>query len=97
MARTKGAQNKVGAQVKDNLLAVFTRLGSTAAMAEWAKEHQTEFYKMYASLAPKEIDATVTHRDESALTDAELADIAAGRSAGVIESQGSAEELSELH
>jgi hypothetical protein len=85
VASRKGSPNKVGAQVKDNILAVFTRLGSTAAMAEWAKEHRTEFYKMYASLAPKEIDATVTHRDETTLTDDELADIATGRSTGTAE------------
>lgn len=85
MARPKGTPNKIGPQVKENIVAVFTRLGSTAAMAEWAKEHRTEFYKMYAALAPKEIDATVTHRDETTLTDDELADIATGRSSGTVE------------
>lgn len=44
---------------KDNVLAVFTRLGSTAAMAKWALNNQTEFYKMYARLIPQQIDMDV--------------------------------------
>jgi len=34
MPRPKGVLNKIGAQVKENIVAVFTRLGGTAAMAE---------------------------------------------------------------
>jgi hypothetical protein len=97
VASRKGSPNKIGAQVKDNLVAVFTRLGSTAAMAAWAKDHQSEFYKMYAALAPKEIDATVRHVDESDLTDAELADIATGRGAGATEATDVTQEPGELH
>ena len=97
MASRKGSPNKVGAQVKDNLVAVFTRLGSTAGMADWAKDHKTEFYKMYAALAPKEIDATVRRVDETGLTDDELADIATGRSSGVVEETSSAQEPSGVH
>jgi len=97
VASRKGRPNKVSAQVKDNIVAVFTRLGSTAAMAEWAKENKTDFYKMYAALAPKEIDATVTHRDERDLTDDELADIATGRSAGVAETESCETQPPELH
>jgi hypothetical protein len=40
---------------RDNIAAVFTRLGGTAAMAEWAKENKTEFYKLYARLIPTEV------------------------------------------
>lgn len=97
MASRKGKPNKVGAQVKDNLVAVFTRLGSTAAMAAWAKDHPTEFYKMYAALAPKEIEATVTHREEIDLTDAELAAIATGRSESAVEPQTGEGELTPVH
>jgi hypothetical protein len=97
MSRTKGSRNKYGAQAKENIVAVFTRLGGTAAMADWAKDHQTDFYKMYASLAPKEVDATVTHRDETTLTDDELADIAAGRSTGVAETADSTQDDSSVH
>lgn len=54
MGRPKGAKNIVGATAKENIVAVFTRLGSTAAMAEWANENKTEFYKLYARLIPVE-------------------------------------------
>ena len=52
MARPKGCLNKVTADAKDNVMAVFNRLGGTAAMAKWAEKNQTEFYKLYARLIP---------------------------------------------
>jgi len=52
--RPKGSRNKVTATAKENIVAVFTRLGSTAAMARWAKNNETEFYKLYARLIPVE-------------------------------------------
>lgn len=54
MARTKGAKNKLSGTAKENIAAVFVRLGSTAAMAKWAQENQTEFYKLYGRLIPVE-------------------------------------------
>lgn len=54
--RTKGVPNKVGATAKENILAVFTRLGGTAAMARWAEDNQTEFYKLYARLIPTDVN-----------------------------------------
>jgi len=54
MARTKGAKNKVSGQAKENISAVFVRLGGTAEMARWAKGNPTEFYKLYARLIPVE-------------------------------------------
>jgi uncharacterized MAPEG superfamily protein len=53
--RVAGTPNKVTATVKDNILAVFNRLGGTAQMAEWAQENQTEFYRIYAKLLPADI------------------------------------------
>ena len=50
--RRKGTPNKVTATARENIIAVFNRLGGTAAMAEWARENQTEFYKLYARLIP---------------------------------------------
>jgi hypothetical protein len=50
--RRKGAPNKVTATARENIMAVFTRLGGVDAMAEWASENQTEFYKLYARLIP---------------------------------------------
>lgn len=59
--RPKGVPNKVNAQARENIMAVFTRLGGTAAMAEWARENQTQFYKLYARLIP--VDTTVSNPD----------------------------------
>lgn len=54
--RPKGALNKRSAEAKENIQAVFTRLGSTAAMAEWAKENKTEFYKLYSKLVAVKVE-----------------------------------------
>jgi len=59
MSRTPGAKNKAGKTAKDNVLAVFTRLGGTAAMAKWAKDNQTDFYRLYAKLIPQQIELDV--------------------------------------
>lgn len=87
MARTKGSKNKAGAEVKAQILATYERLGALAAFAEWAKGNQTEFYKMYARLAPTEVIADVVLHDAADMTDAELADIAARSSSGAVEAQ----------
>ena len=60
MARPKGSQNKLSGLAKENISAVFIRLGGTAAMAKWAKENLTEFYRIYARLLPVE-----THLSDS--------------------------------
>ncbi len=75
MPRTVGAKNKISGQAKENIQAVFVRLGSTAAMAEWAKNNQTDFYKIYARLLPVEGpgdggEHKVTHRIEQVIVDA---------------------------
>lgn len=98
MSRPVGSKNKVGAQVKENLIAVFTRLGGTAAMAEWAIENKTEYYRMYARLAPTELDVTAQVIDASTLTDAELAElIASGSRARAADQAESAVESSGVH
>ena len=53
--RKAGVPNKLTTTVKDNLVSVFTRLGGTAAMADWARENQTEFYKLYCKLLPLQL------------------------------------------
>lgn len=53
--RAAGTPNKLTALAKDNIAAVFNRLGGTAAMADWATKNQTEFYKIYARLLPVEV------------------------------------------
>lgn len=56
--RVAGTPNKVNATVKDNVLAVFNRLGGTSGMAEWAEENKTEFYKLYGKLIPTNSELT---------------------------------------
>lgn len=51
---TRG-QSKIGLNARENIAAVFTRLGGTAKMAEWAQENQTDFYKLYARLVPTDV------------------------------------------
>lgn len=72
MPSRKGSPNKVGATAKENILAVFTRIGGTAGMAKWAKDNQTEFYKLYARLIPVEVDGKIeqTHYVVYALPEA---------------------------
>jgi len=50
----KGSPNKYPAQAKENIIAVFTRIGGTSEMAKWAQDNLTEFYKLYAKLIPVE-------------------------------------------
>ena len=50
--RVKGSPNKLGGEAKDNIAAVFVRLGGTANMAKWAEENQSSFYQLYAKLLP---------------------------------------------
>lgn len=57
--RAKGTPNKVSATAKENIIAVFTRMGSTAGMARWAKKHPTDFYRIYARLLPTEIEGSL--------------------------------------
>lgn len=59
--KPKRGKGKIGLTAKDNILAVFNRLGGTASMAKWAKDNQTEFYKLYARLIPAQIAGKVEH------------------------------------
>lgn len=66
--RQKGSGNKLSGLAKDNICAVFTRLGGTAAMAEWAVENKTEFYKLYARLIPVQVSGDPDNPVEARLT-----------------------------
>jgi hypothetical protein len=55
MARNVGDKNIISGLAKENIAAVFVKLGSTAAMARWAKKNQSEFYRIYARLLPHEV------------------------------------------
>ena len=52
--RKKGTPNKVTSTVKDNVLAVFDKIGGVNQMAVWAQENPTDFYRIYARMLPQE-------------------------------------------
>lgn len=62
MASRKGKPNITGSTAKENMIAVFTRLGGTAAMATWARRNKTDFYRLYAKLVPQQVDLEITER-----------------------------------
>jgi len=72
MPRPRGVPNKIGAQAKENIVAVFTRLGGTAAMAEWARNNQTDFYRLYARLIPTDSTTEINVREDKDLSTEEL-------------------------
>ena len=53
--RKKGTPNKTTAEVKAALTAAFMGIGGVAQLQKWAKEHETEFYKLWAKLLPTEV------------------------------------------
>lgn len=55
--RKAGTPNKLSSDAKEHVHAVFVRLGGVNAMAKWAKDNQTDFYRIYSKLLP--IDATI--------------------------------------
>lgn len=63
IGRKAGSKNVASATAKENIQAVFTRLGSTAAMASWAEDNLTEFYRIYARLLPTETKMALTDEE----------------------------------
>ena len=97
MPRPKGIPNKLGAQAKENIVAVFTRLGGTAAMAAWARRNQTEFYRLYARLIPSESTTAITVRDAEDLSNEDLLAIACAGHSRSEEADPDVELDDELH
>jgi hypothetical protein len=98
VGRPKGTPNKIGALVKQNIIAVFEGIGGTKSMMTWAKKNRTEFYKLYARLVPTQVMATVEIRDASEYSDAELARfIASASGAGAAGEETGGEVSAGLH
>lgn len=55
--RPKGTPNKFNLAARDAFAMAFNELGGTEALAKWAVENPTDFYKLYARLIP--VDTTV--------------------------------------
>ena len=77
--RPKGKGNLIGRTVKQDMLAVYERLGSAEGLYKWTKRNPSNlslFYRMVISLIPKNlhIDSHVTH-SLSKLSDEDLREI----------------------
>ncbi len=83
--RPRGARNRITTEIKEQITCVYYKIGGPENFAKWARTHESEFYKIWANLAPKEVKADITVHDESTLSDAELEHIATGGSDGVAE------------
>ena len=75
--RKAGTPNKVSNIVPDNVIAVFDEIGGNEAMAEWAKDNRTEYYRLWSKLLPKQINSDISTEPNSPepLTDNELTTI----------------------
>lgn len=57
--RVKGTPNKTTSNVREAIEAVYNKLGGDNAFANWAFDNQTEYYKIYSKLLPRDINATL--------------------------------------
>ena len=62
----KGAVHKTTASVRQAFLDTFEKLGGVNALTAWAKENPTEFYRLWATMLPREVE--VTGKDNAPLT-----------------------------
>jgi hypothetical protein len=72
--RKKGELNRTTVAVKEALLMAFDGIGGVSALTSWAKANQSEFYRLYAKLLPREINVdanTVVRRALLELADGE--------------------------
>lgn len=97
MPSRKGSPNRIGAGVKSNVVAVFEKIGGRDAMAKWAEENLTEFYRLYARLIPSESFTEINFRDVRELDRSELLLIASGSREGVAGEGSGDSELCEVH
>jgi hypothetical protein len=53
--RRPGSQNKATRAFKEMVVKCLGDIGGSKALAEWARENRTEFYKIAARLIPTEV------------------------------------------
>ncbi len=63
--RPKGSKNKMNTDIKEAFDLAFQGIGGAKALTEWAQSHKSNFFKIYASMHPKKIQASVEHRHEN--------------------------------
>lgn len=52
--RKKGVPNKITQSAKEAFQAAFDSIGGAKNLATWARDNETEFYKIYSRLIPVE-------------------------------------------
>lgn len=48
--------NKTTTAIKEALIEAFGKLGGVPSLVAWGQEHPTEFYKLWARMAPQEME-----------------------------------------
>jgi hypothetical protein len=62
--RVAGTPNKATATAKQAFQLAFDEIGGPQALAVWAAENQTDFYKLFSKLIPQDVNANIsTHED----------------------------------
>jgi hypothetical protein len=60
--RKPGSLNKTTVAAKEAFQLAFEGIGGADAFATWAKENQTDFYKLYSKLIPVDVKADIDGR-----------------------------------
>jgi hypothetical protein len=62
--RVAGTPNKATATAKQAFQLAFEEIGGPKALATWARDNQTDFYKLFSKLIPQDVNANIsTHED----------------------------------
>ncbi len=63
--RPKGSKNKLNTDIKEAFDVAFQGIGGAKALTEWAQSHKSNFFKIYASMHPRKLQATVENSHEN--------------------------------
>ncbi len=53
--KTKGTRNKQTVAVKQCIINAFQDMGGVRNLVKWAKDNETEFYRLWGRMVPREI------------------------------------------
>lgn len=56
--RRKGVPNKITQSAREAFEYAFRAIGGGPALATWAKDNRTEFYKLYGKLIPQAVEGS---------------------------------------
>ncbi len=59
--RPKGSRNKLNTDIKEAFDFAFQGIGGVKALTEWAQSHKSNFFKIYASMHPRKLQASIEH------------------------------------